>query len=131
MRTLSCDHCGIKFSTSDWRSNRNRRFCSNACRFAHNRGSNHRDYAGGRWLCNTKGYWMISTGDGGRRPEHILKAEAALGRKLKRGEIVHHVDGNKKNNANSNLFICTIKYHAELHARMSYLYQREHFGGAS
>ena len=34
---------------------------------------------------------------------HIKVAEKALGRKLPKGSVVHHADGNPSNNANNNL----------------------------
>ena len=37
--------------------------------------------------------------------EHIKAAEQKLGRKLKAGEVVHHIDENKKNNDPSNLMV--------------------------
>ena len=50
---------------------------------------------------------------------HILIAERALGRHLPAGAQVHHVDGNKQNNATTNLVICQdAAYHKLLHARM-------------
>ena len=48
---------------------------------------------------------------------HRLIAEKVLGRKLKRNECVHHIDGNGLNNQHSNLIICTLGYHMQLHAR--------------
>lgn len=49
---------------------------------------------------------------------HIVIAESALGRPLPRGCEVHHVDGDTRNNANSNLVICENgTYHKLLHAR--------------
>lgn len=58
---------------------------------------------------------------------HRNVAEKALGRKLKRNEIVHHIDGDSLNNSNNNLLICSTSYHAELHTKMSHLYMVEHF----
>ena len=50
--------------------------------------------------------------------EHILIAEKALGHYLSDNVEVHHVDGNPRNNANSNLVICeNKKYHRLLHSR--------------
>ena len=37
--------------------------------------------------------------------EHILKAEEILGRSLKDGEVVHHIDENRANNAYNNLLV--------------------------
>lgn len=48
---------------------------------------------------------------------HRYVAEQMLGRKLKRGEIVHHIDCNKKNNKPSNLVVLSsVKEHMHLHS---------------
>ena len=54
--------------------------------------------------------------------EHILKAESVLGKRLPHKSVVHHVDGIKNNNENSNLVICqSQKYHYFLHLRKNAL----------
>ena len=50
--------------------------------------------------------------------EHVLEAECALGRHLSDGAEVHHVDGDRTNNAHRNLVICQDRaYHKLLHSR--------------
>lgn len=50
--------------------------------------------------------------------EHVLIAERALGKPLPAGAQVHHVDENRRNNANRNLVICQDQtYHSLLHRR--------------
>ena len=52
-------------------------------------------------------------------PEHVMLAEKALGKRLPAKAQVHHADGNKSNNAPSNLVICEDgAYHALLHRRI-------------
>lgn len=54
--------------------------------------------------------------------EHIVVAEAANGRPLPKGVEIHHVNGDKGNNANSNLVVCPDRsYHLLLHMRTAAL----------
>jgi hypothetical protein len=50
--------------------------------------------------------------------EHVLIVERALGREIRRPIEIHHVDGNGRNNAHSNLVVCpNHSYHALIHSR--------------
>ena len=48
--------------------------------------------------------------------EHQLVAEKKIGRYLKTGEVVHHIDLNKSNNSPDNLVVLTNDEHAKLHS---------------
>ena len=50
------------------------------------------------------------------RHTHRMVAERMLGRKLKPGEVVHHIDGNKRNNVPENLIVFSSQSeHAKWH----------------
>ena len=49
------------------------------------------------------------------RHYHRAVAEKSIGRKLVPGEIVHHIDGDKHNNAPENLQVMTQSEHVKLH----------------
>jgi hypothetical protein len=49
------------------------------------------------------------------RHEHKWVAELKLGRALQKGEVVHHIDGNKHNNSPENLAVMTQAEHCKLH----------------
>lgn len=50
--------------------------------------------------------------------EHRIVMENHLGRLLNTNEVVHHIDGNKKNNSIDNLQLFTREAHAKLHANL-------------
>lgn len=71
----------------------------------------------GTGTIKSNGYIAICR-EGRIKYEHVWIAEAALGRAMKFGEEVHHVDGNPANNDPSNLIICPSRsYHKLLHKR--------------
>ena len=75
-----------------------------------------------------RGYiWLWMPSNKKYKREHIEIAERVLGRKLKKAEVVHHINGDKTDNRNCNLLICSQQYHIQLHHRMSHLYMQEHF----
>ena len=67
------------------------------------------------------------TGNSGSIPQHVLIAEKVLGRYFKPGECVHHINGNRADNRNCNLLICSRSFHMWLEGRMGQLYKQEHF----
>ena len=61
--------------------------------------------------------YKFKTVNGKQYREHQYIASLALKRKLRKGEHVHHIDYNKKNNDPSNLIVCSNDYHRIIHAR--------------
>lgn len=57
---------------------------------------------GRKTYTDSKGYKRSTKDD---IPVHRKVAETKLGRNLKQGEVVHHIDRNKQNNAPSNLYV--------------------------
>ena len=51
--------------------------------------------------------------------EHIMKMELRLGRRLRKGECVHHKDENKRNNADTNLELQQHAQHSRMHSLRS------------
>ncbi len=48
--------------------------------------------------------------------EHIVVACATIGRQIKKGEAVHHLDGNRGNNDPGNLIVLSSSAHTRLHS---------------
>lgn len=63
--------------------------------------------------------------------EHVAIAERTLGRPLKKGEVVHHINFDKLDNRNENLLVCDQAYHRWLHDRMAKAWAVEHLGAST
>ena len=103
-----CEICGVDFVPP--KKNRPGRFCSAKCR---NTGNS-------RSSAQKRGDMQRGRGDKtyvkeGGRHQHRVVAEKILGRTLIKGEIVHHKDGDKKNNSIDNLSIMTQGQHMREH----------------
>lgn len=71
-------------------------------------------WSGGR-RPRSDGYIEVWTPTGVRL-EHQIVMERQIGRPLRPGEVVHHIDENKANNAPENLLLTTQAQHAAHHA---------------
>ena len=69
------------------------------------------------------GYVLIGQGKRGlRKLEHVLVAEAVLGKPLPKGAVIHHLNEDKTDNRPQNLVICPDRrYHNLIHQRMDAL----------
>ena len=115
-----CVACGKRFRPPRERATRPPRFCTRRCVFTVvGRGEYTRERAAKIGAAQRdrpkKGRQCVSYRKWMGRHEHRVVAERMLGRPLRRGEIVHHRDGNKRNNAEENLQVMTQNVHAVLH----------------
>lgn len=104
-----CATCGTFFSAfpSD-----NKKYCSRQC---YEIGSS---WKGGKFI-SKEGYEMaLLPGKGTYTTAQRVLMSSSLKRELRRGEVVHHVDGNKLNNDPANLIVCTRAAHARLHSQL-------------
>lgn len=110
---IPCSNCGNNkfYPAARWKRNKSGYFfCSRKCNFFYQQGIRSTTYKDGRYIG-----WYKRDKSGER--EHRVVAEACLGRKLEKGEIVHHIDGNKQNNHPKNLRVMNNSDHRKAHLR--------------
>lgn len=75
---------------------------------------NHPAWKGGRWY-DSNGYIVLYRKEGKSVYEHRKLMEEKLGRKLKRSEQIHHINGIKDDNRIENLALLENSMHQALH----------------
>jgi hypothetical protein len=113
--TLVCRQCKNPFEVWPNRIRReNPKFCSMKCRNIAWSNGNHPSYRGKPHMSH--GYWFLRL-PGQRRATavHRIVAEKKLGRKLRIGEVVHHINAIKTDNEPENITIFTISGHIKHH----------------
>lgn len=112
---LVCPECGNIFFR--WPSEvKPINFCSQKCVNLSKRGEGSQFWNGGKGV--DRGYIWITSEDGKRIYEHRDIIQKALGRKLKRNEHVHHINGNKADNRIENLQVVTPAKHTAIHSKI-------------
>lgn len=103
-----------------------RKYCGYPCANKAQTGEGHHSWKGGRYK-TVRGYIRVraignpSASPNGDMYEHRLVMEQVLGRRLKRTEIVHHINGIKTDNRPENLVVTTQSKHAADHQRKKIL----------
>lgn len=100
MIKIFCKTCKKEFWVYRYRA-KTAKFCSSKCFGLSRIGKRGIHWKGGR-VNTVNGYILIRV-DGHYVYEHRLVMEKLLGRKLKRSEHVHHINGNKADNGKENL----------------------------
>lgn len=118
---LKCNICKKIFTRIKWLHTQHQRrrciknYCSAKCKNRFQSISHGCNWKGGRQKQGK--YIAIWVSKNKRIREHRLVMENKLGRKLKQGEVVHHINGNPTDNRIENLVLCkthgqhTAKYH--------------------
>jgi hypothetical protein len=131
-----CDECGDEKKVNYWNiKNKEKHYCSSCSNKKAfelkkegykpwNIGKTYQKCSGNYYI-NNSGYKSYYIGDksykGGYVTEHRIIMELHLGRRLKKGEVVHHIDGNKLNNNINNLLLLNKKTHRDIHHNLEKL----------
>ena len=118
MKLFKCKICNKSFEERKDKRSKNL-YCSSVCSLVPLRTKEHQITAGKKAreviIAKYRGTGTKTYVKENGRHQHRVIAEQIIGRKLKKGEIVHHKDHNKKNNHPSNLEVMTQSEHARGH----------------
>lgn len=116
---LVCVNCGVVFVRPY--KKRNQKNCSKACATQRTWNTKTVYQEAAKATAPARGDKLRYSGEGrsyvklNGRHMHRVIAEQKIGRPLRRGEIVHHIDGNARNNDPDNLVILTQGAHMREH----------------
>lgn len=114
MPTVTCHQCGKSFERQLNQINRARlQFCSRICKSNNpdfNKTASEKSGDAQRYKGECKTYVKFRG-----RHLHRVVAERKLGRPLIPGEVVHHIDGNKRNNEPANICVISQSEHIKIH----------------
>lgn len=143
---MKCAECGNEFKCFSYEVEKNRKFCSQACYYEWQKDKpkpkpkNFRETM--RKVNPPRGIKIHKNDKGGYvllfRPEHpnarqcppnygyvfehVYNLSNHIGRMIERGEVIHHLDGDKRNNDVSNLVLCeNHSEHTKIHHSMNNL----------
>lgn len=126
-----CVGCGTEFVNKN--RNTTAKYCNKRCQLDHMSGENNPRWRGGRIERSDGRATIYAPGHpnavlrgGTYLYEYRLIASQMLGRPLTRNEMVHHKNGNHKDNRPENLEVMTRSQHQKLHAAI----RRRSQGGA-
>jgi hypothetical protein len=109
IKIVICKNCKKEFAIrmTDYKRGRGK-FCSHKCAQAYMVGARHGSWNGGKKI-NAYGYIMVWAKRSDRKYQYVHKhrlvMEKHLGRKLKKCEVVHHINGIKTDNRLCNLML--------------------------
>lgn len=107
----TCQDCGSEYKVETYRLKKTK-YCSFICK-QKGTGRNARKIIIKKYRGTGTKTYVKENG----RHQHRVVMERVLGRPLLKSEIVHHIDGDKKNNNPLNLQVMTQSEHCKLHFR--------------